>query len=196
MVRPLTRDKVAKYLRELGAGDQALRDAVGPDDALWALGSTPLMLRMLSEVPSVPMAGHAEARCATMLEAYINVMLERLSRDGHYALEKATRWIVWLAKLLKDNNEKILHLEGIQPQWMPTTAQQHVAVLVPLLISGTATGLVFGLGAQEALAQEHGIAKGPAWGYCPGWYSCYFLSFQVARSRFARYPMKVFGGPS
>jgi hypothetical protein len=58
-------------------------------------------------------------------------------------------WLAWLARSMRDHDLSEFHLDRLQRNWLPTTTQQRLVTLIPIisaaLLSGLAVGLGFGL---------------------------------------------------
>ena len=150
-VEPLTHAQILECLERCGPTLAGLRDALEADIRLWEIIDTPLMLNIASNVymnraTELPTTGTAAQRRDSILEDYIDAMFTRRRHCEEYSVEASVHWLAWLAHLLRRNKQSMIHLEWMQPEWLPTSLQRHLAILIPLLASGLSVGFLFGAG--------------------------------------------------
>jgi hypothetical protein len=156
-LQPPTPAEVEDYLGYLEATGTPLGDvraALESDQELQKLLRSPLMLHVVALAyhgrPALALEapGSVPAREARLWEAYVARMFEQhpLDPDIGYTTEQAHGWLVWLARMLRDQNQTEFHLDRLTSQWLASPAQQRAVRWVPALISGLTIGLAFGLG--------------------------------------------------
>ena len=161
-IRPLTREQVDAYLARAGEALAGLRDALGventrtgADGTLYELLETPLMLNAAAlayqgaAADAVAIAGTTAERRAQLYARYVAARFERQGVERPYTREQSERWLAWLARQMVAHGVTVFDLEGLQPGWLPTSAQQRLyRILVGLvvgLVAGLGSALIFGL---------------------------------------------------
>lgn len=125
--------------------------ALQADNELWELLQTPLMLSIVAltyagrRVTALQRPGTLEERRQRLFAEYIEHMFERRPLTGRYTKQQATHWLAWLAQSMHTQSLTEFHLDRLQPDWLPTKAQQILVTLAPAVAVGLTFGLVFGL---------------------------------------------------
>jgi serine/threonine protein kinase/DNA polymerase III delta prime subunit/MFS family permease len=156
MIQPLSMLQANEYLVKAGEPLKALRVALQKDASLRELMRTPLLLRMLTltyrnmPVPAALHRASAGKQIQLVLEHYVERMLARGSDKAGYTAQSTKHWLAWLARQMRQRNQKIFYIERLQPDWSEgrQTQQRYPRVMV---------GLIFGLLGLFGL--------GPLWGW-------------------------------
>ncbi|MGH8903195.1 MAG: NACHT domain-containing protein [Egibacteraceae bacterium] len=159
-IQPLTRGQVAEYLQQAGEPLAGVRAAVCDDETLWELLTTPLLLNIAAlayrgkSAAAVRGPGTFAERRAHLFAAYNEAMFERRTPLALYPPEQTLRWLAWLAETMQRHDQSVFHLELMQPDWLPTPAQQRIVTRgtasIVGLFAGLGTGLAAGVGAWVA----------------------------------------------
>lgn len=83
------------------------------------------------------MLGSKEDRRRHLFKTYVDRMFERTGRTDskRYPKEKNIRWLSWLARKMKENNQTVFLIERMQPSWLETKAQRRMySILVRLSV--------------------------------------------------------------
>jgi DNA polymerase III delta prime subunit len=155
-LQPLTEEQVDDYLDRIGQELTSLRAALKDDPTLYELAQTPLMLSIMTlayrgmSVHYLQPLETVGARRKHIFDNYVERMFKpRTHRtipdvsddkrldDERFSEEETIHWLSWLARRM---------IERMQPDWLPTRAQQRivtvgVAVMIGLLF-GTLAGLL------------------------------------------------------
>lgn len=65
-----------------------------------------------------------ETRRIQSCEKRVDDQFRRKSGDEHPRQKDAERWLTWLAGIMKDHNEIPFYIDGMQPDWLSSRAQQ------------------------------------------------------------------------
>jgi Domain of unknown function (DUF4062)/NACHT domain len=165
VILPLERLEVEDHLQAAGSSLAELRTALQRDDALWELLTTPLFLDIVAVAyrdrspQEVNVSASLDELRATVLTAYVERMLERLEAElgnGHRRDDLLSR-LRWLAGAMTARTLSVLHIDLIQPDWLPTISQRQA---VTIGVSGAA-GLLAGLLVVALLAAGAGLRLAP-----------------------------------
>jgi serine/threonine protein kinase len=143
LIQPLSMQQANNYLLQAGDPLHALRVALQSETALRELMRTPLLLRMLTltyygaQVPDVSGFSSANEQIPHVLERYVERMLARGSAKTSYPPQATKRWLAWLARQLQQHNQKIFHIERMQPDYLAEgpARQRHTHIVVGLIFS-------------------------------------------------------------
>jgi NACHT domain len=170
-VQPLTRDQVNTYLGILGKPQATLRAALKKNEAVQKLATTPLMLQVLMRAyRGTPM--RVLSQDATNLQKqvwmdYVQRMIQERGDAKRYPLDVIRARLAWLARQMRERNQKVFYLEQLQPDWLPHNLkgwyELSVWVAIRLLV-----GLLFGLPAGWLFGPLVGIPTGLATGNIVG----------------------------
>ena len=146
VIKPLSRAQVSTYLKQAGKPLAGVRTALRDDETLWELLDTPLMLSIVALAyqravggggAGDRIAGGAAGHCFTN---YTERMFERRTKVTEYTREQTIHWLAWLARSLMHNNLSIFYVEWMQPDWLPSRAQQRI-VAIGAIAGGVLGGL-------------------------------------------------------
>jgi hypothetical protein len=168
-IQPLTPQQVEKYLQQVGEQLAGVRIALQDDIELWDLLTTPLFLNIVAlsykgkPAAAVRKPGALVERRTQLFAAYVKAMLERRTPISLYPHEQTLRWLTWLARTMQRLDQSVLHLELMQPNWLPSPGQQRIVTrgvgAIIGLVGGLATGFLTGLGAGLAEALYPGVGE-------------------------------------
>lgn len=171
VVQPLSVEQVDRYLAPLGKPLAALRRTLKKHEALAALATTPLMVQILILTFHGTPMGQLSQQEAILLQqiwkAYVKRMVERKGDVNRYPLDHSVCWLSWLARRMREHNQTIFTLEGLQPDLLPkgyAKRYQWSAALLIGVISGLLTGLSVGLLTGLSIGLRFGLLFGPSVG--------------------------------
>jgi predicted lipid-binding transport protein (Tim44 family) len=151
-----------------------VRAALCGDPTLWELLETPLMLSIAALAyqgrPAVEVSatGTLAERRAHLFAAYTDAMFKRRGKATPYTQQQTVRWLVWLAEAMVRHNQSMFYLEWMQPNWLPTRAQQKAVKLGAAITNGLVhallVGLLVGLGFWLAGGLVFGLLVGLLYG--------------------------------
>ncbi|HEY9633856.1 MAG TPA: TIR domain-containing protein [Coleofasciculaceae cyanobacterium] len=156
-LRSLTPEQIYHSLEETTDSQLAgLRALLSNDDMLRQLAQSPLMLNIMAmayqgiSVEDLPETGFLEQRRAQLFNAYIEQMFKRRGTKQHYSKAQTMHWLSWLAQRMSQYSQAFFLIEGIQPTWLPTKAQQRayqigVKLLLMTIWGSLHVGLLAGL---------------------------------------------------
>jgi DNA polymerase III delta prime subunit len=167
-LQPLTEKQVDDYLYRLGQELTALRMALKDDQILYELAQTPLMLSIMilayggMSVHDLQPPETIDARRKHIFDNYVERMFnprkhrtlldypeigsthDRKQDDRRFSKEETIHWLSWLARRMSQHGQTVFLIERMQPDWLPTRAQQIVTVGTAAMV-GLLGGLIFGL---------------------------------------------------
>jgi class 3 adenylate cyclase len=133
VIQGLTHSEVDQYLGDAGRALADVRTVVSRDAQLAELLRTPLFLSISAityrgqQGSSLFGAGTLEERRQRLLADYVAVMLNRprASAGPHaYSSEQTRSWLTWLAEAMRAHHQSVLHVDWMQPDWLPTRTQR------------------------------------------------------------------------
>jgi len=158
-LRSLAPEQVRDYLSQTSrlqaSADLAdLQALLERDTALQELARSPLMLNTmvmayqgisLTEMPQMD----REERRQHLFNSYIERMLKRRGTDRHYSDRQVVNGLGWLAQQMSQFSQAVFTIEGLQPNWLPSSGQQRLyqiasRILVWSLWGGIHVGLLAG----------------------------------------------------
>jgi hypothetical protein len=174
-IQPLSQPQISAYLEQAGEPLAGVRAVLRDDETLWELLKTPLMLSVVAlayqgqSEAEVRAPGPLEERRAHLFAAYTRAMFERRTKPIKYTREQTIRWLGWLARSLMHTDQSDFYVEWLQPDWLPSHAQQRIMTVVLILFSALVFGFVFGLGgALGGSKQPSGLGGGFVFGLVVG----------------------------
>jgi DNA polymerase III delta prime subunit len=168
-LQPLTEKQVDDYLDQAGQELAALRTALKDDSILYELAQTPLMLSIMTlayrgiSVDELQPLGTIDARRKHIFDNYVERMFkpriqrtffdhpeigstpDRKQDDKRFSKEESIHWLSWLAKRMLQHGQTVFLIERVQPDWLPTRAQQRIMTVGAAVMIGLLSGLTFGL---------------------------------------------------
>jgi NACHT domain len=150
MVQPLTQPQVDDYLLRGGERLSTLRAALHQDAGLRELTNTPLMLSILTLtyhdlLVEEPLQAGIPPTRQQVFERYVQRMFTRRGIPRHASQEQTLRWLTFLAKRMKQQNQALFHLEHLQPDWLTGRGRRLLYRFSSGLLVGLPVGLVGGL---------------------------------------------------
>jgi hypothetical protein len=149
----LTREQIDNYLSTLGSDLVGLRAALEEDEALVTLAQSPLMLSVMSiayrgrtiETPDGHGDSLVDARRAQIFDSYADQMFARKG-GGETGARRSEEegWLASLANRMRDHNQTVFTIEGMQPSWLPGSSQRLIYALQSRLIPGVILGVTEG----------------------------------------------------
>jgi class 3 adenylate cyclase len=146
-LQPLDLEQIDEYLNKAGAEIAAFKQALKEDVILQELARSPLMLSIITlayqgnSFEDVAQMYSLEERRQHVFNAYIERMLKRRSSQ-QYSQIKAMRWLIWLAKQMRDKSQAVFLIELLQSSWLPNIWYK----LIYAIIIGIIAGLLCGIG--------------------------------------------------
>jgi DNA polymerase III delta prime subunit len=150
-LEPLTYKQVVRYLRGAGKPLAGVRAALRDDSTLWELLNTPLLLSIMAltygnkSAAEVRRLGPPEERRDRLFRAYTHSMFERRGKDSRYRRRESVRWLKWLGRTLSTNQQTLLRLEWMQPDWLSGPKQRWAVTGGVAVVVGLATSGIIGL---------------------------------------------------
>ena len=163
-LQPLTEKQVDDYLDRAGPELAALRTALKDDPTLYELAQTPLMLSIMTlayrgmSVHDLQPPETVDARRKHIFDNYVERMFKpRTHRtipdvsddprpdDERFSKEETIHWLSWLAMRMSQHGQTVFLIEKMQPDWLPTRAQQRIVTMGVAVMIGLLLGLLFGL---------------------------------------------------
>jgi hypothetical protein len=150
-LQPLPLAQIDEYLTNLGESVHGIRTALHADDALQELVQTPLILNIViltyqgMPAEDVSASGSLEEQHSRLFKAYVQRMLKRRSLPTHYTEEQTTAWLAWLGHAMEQHDQSIFYIEWMQPNWLPTPAQQQRYIKYIGLLRGLVVGVSCGV---------------------------------------------------
>src|SRR5205807_2416544 len=139
---------VNAYLEDAGASLAALRTALKHNATLAELATTPLMLQVLivtyGETVPWELPQKRKDLQRQIWKEYIECMVAQKGDVRRYPLDPTISWLSWLARQMRQRNQTIFSLEGLQPDILPEQYINHYQWGVHLLV-GSLFGLAYGL---------------------------------------------------
>ena len=174
-LQPLSEKQIQNYLRELKC--QHLWEGIKNDaDGLGELEKTPLFLNLIPVTYPDGLMGRGERfnsedekkdyqdKCRKELfDKYIEKRLGEYHDRKGYKVEDVKRWLVWLAKTMKEHKLKEFYIEKMQPSYLDNRKQ----IILYSLIVGLIYGLFIGLFIEIIYGLIFGLILGLVLGiYC------------------------------
>jgi GTPase SAR1 family protein len=180
-LQPLKKEQVDDYLDQIGQELTTLRAALKGDPILYEPAQTPLMLSIMTlayrgvSADDLQPLKTIDAHRKHIFDNYVERMFKSRTHrtlpeyqelgstyywkqdDKRFSRKDTVHWLSWLAKRMSEHGQTVFLIERMQPDWLPTRAQQRIvtmgaAVMVGLLLGplfgsvlGLLSGLVFGL---------------------------------------------------
>ena len=148
VIRPLPRHQVDSYLVQAGEPLARLRTDLTTDPQLYELLDTPLMLNVAAlAYRRKPLPGRRRAdRCGReqLLAAYVDAVFKRRTKSDRYPPDQVVVWLAWLAGALTRHEQSVFYLEWMQPDWLPTRAQQRLVSIGSVMVCGFVFALLLG----------------------------------------------------
>jgi DNA polymerase III delta prime subunit len=160
-VQPLKRKQVEVYLNGLGKPLAGVRALLREDLLRWELLNTPLMLAVvILTYKDRPAAELRQTRGVQALwDAYIERMFARRGTDTRWLLERVMHVLKWLAWQMRQHQQTVYYIEGMQPTWL-STARHRNYLTSGYVVRALPFGLAFGLIAGLAFGPIAGLAFG------------------------------------
>ncbi len=156
VIQSLTREQVDAYFRRAGAAVAGVRTALGGDEQLAALMTTPLLLSIAMlvyhENPSqtATLAVTLEQRRTQLFSAYADAMFSRRRKIARYTTEQSMRWLGWLASSMQRHHQSAFYLEWMQPDWLLRPIERWAVSVGSVMLCGGLVGVVVGMCASFA----------------------------------------------
>ena len=183
VLQPLTKAQVDDYLKRVGRPLAAVRAALRDDPTLWELMDNPLILTIVAlaykdtSAAKLRASGIAEERRKQLFDDYIAAMFARPGRSTSTAYPRPTTQhaLAWLAAKMVEQQQTVLYIERMQPNWLGRWSRSWFAIRVGLLsaltyglVGGLVFGLVFGVLGGLLLGLKRGWFFGPVIGLGSG----------------------------
>ncbi len=156
-LQPLSEQQIHNYLRELKC--KHLWEGIKNDaDGLGELAKTPLFLNLIpvaypdglvskgKKFNSEDERKEYQEKCwKELFDKYIERRLGEHHHSKGYKVEDVKRWLVWLAKTMKEQKLKEFYIEKMQPSFLENRKQRILYSLFYGLTSGMIYGRIYGL---------------------------------------------------
>ena len=149
LIQSLTDQQVNTFFHSLGVELTSIYEALQSDQELREFVHTPLILSTLvlafqnatqKDWEALTESGDLRAH---LYNAYIAKMLKRRGVDQRFTPEKTLTWLSWLAREMGENKKTIIHVEDIQPSWLPLPIAKRNIIFGSIF--GVNYGLIYGL---------------------------------------------------
>ncbi len=172
-LQPLEAPQMQKYFREVGCLN--LWDGIEKAPDLLELAKSPLLLTLMAlasssiSIPDWQKCNTPDERQRYLFDKYIEQMFKREIKlklepsysQGQQPSEADTRkWLVWLAKQLKDKNQTEFLIEKMQPNWLENTNYRWMYRIIVGVIVGIIVGLTVWLVGNLTLGWITGVLLG------------------------------------
>lgn len=171
LIQPLTLEQIDSYVADAGDRLAGLRAALLEDPALRELAETPLILSLMSLAyadvlsPDSTTEATVQERRNHLFAMYVRRMLalpntyrvhgtadqssvgDRM-RHIEYAPPRTAHWLVFLARMLQQQNEQLFFIEQLQPDWLPAYLRRWYYLLIAVLV-GFPVGLLVYMGTGD-----------------------------------------------
>ena len=134
VVQPLTREQIEEVIQQGGEALAALCQALGDNQELLDLATTPLMLSVLVLAYHGTTVNDLPQQQATLEHRiwtdYVKRMVcekgaERQSKSDTptkiYSLEQTRSWLSWLAQQMQVHNQTLFYGESLLEEWLPAS---------------------------------------------------------------------------
>jgi class 3 adenylate cyclase len=145
-LQPLSLEQIETYLTNAGGELAAVKQALRQDIILQELARSPLMLSIIAlayqgkSFDDVTQIYSLEERRQHILNAYIERMFHRRS-SKQYSKVKAMRWLIWLAKQMREKYQSVFFIELLQNNWLPNIWYKLIAAIIIGIIAGLLCGI-------------------------------------------------------
>ena len=194
MLLPLDPKTVLGYFRR--AGD-SMRDTVQTLERhpeLLPLLVTPLLVSIVTLAyagnrTGLPKEGSDDDFVRRLIADYIerrfelDAMARRSAHQHGYSVERTRRWLSFLAARLTAHGQRLLVVDGMEPDWLSSRRAQHMAMASPKIIFGVTVGLLHLLLVGK-LASQMNIHTRPLF-HCGAWIGFGILVALAERARMA-----------
>jgi len=149
-LEPLSKDEVVEYFTKGGPELASLREAVNTDSVLQDLTKTPLMLNIMSlayqgagaNQLTIQKGDSPEERRKHIFHLYVEQMFRRKGVTSlAFPKEKTLGWLSWLAGKMREHSQSDFLVEGLQPSWLRTRAEETVYKRLAALSLGLSVAL-------------------------------------------------------
>lgn len=152
---PLKEHQIQEYIRLIGSEMAGLQTLLEQDSQLLKEAGSPLMLSMMSITYSLApqelrkttsqneQADIIQERRDLLAETYVNTVFDRKGNALQpYSKEATIGHLSWLASRMKEHNQSVFLMEGLQPSWLTTTWQKMANLIVYSLFLGLTLAVV------------------------------------------------------
>ena len=129
VIQPLTHEQVDTHLANQGPRLAAARALVTRDPVLRELAQTPLILSLIAQTfdneaigPDTTLAS-AQTWRQRLFSSYVHQMLGRRGARAPYGEQDTIRWLVFLARKMREHNVSVFALENLQTTWLASRRQ-------------------------------------------------------------------------
>lgn len=149
MLLPFTDDQIETYLSSISGEHDVLREMLHEDRDLFELARRPLMLSTFARAYQgataldFPSPAARDEYPRALFGYYIRHMLGRRAQLQQGTEEQTYRWLSYLARQLRLQQQTIFTVEHLQPAWLPEHFRGWYRWSMPL-VYGLAFGLLFG----------------------------------------------------
>ncbi len=163
-IQPLTDTEISHYLEQPGLELQAVRATLQTDEGLQELTKSPLTLTVMTlayrglSVEDLQPLDSEEVRREYLFEKYVEQMFKHRPTDEK---DKVRKWLINLAKGMKQENQSIFYIEQLQPTWLHSI--RWYLTLIGLLL-GLSLGLLIGLNIGLPFRSNMGLNIGFPYG--------------------------------
>jgi eukaryotic-like serine/threonine-protein kinase len=149
--QPLSDQQVREYLEKADGHFEVIQRLLRDDPGFREFARNPLMLSILKQTyqgKAVQLArsDSIEEQRRQIFVDYVERMLRRRGRIIHYSSEQTEYWLIWLAKQMKQRNQTVFYIEGLQIDWLEKSRPVEISTSVAFgLLSFPVALTVYGL---------------------------------------------------
>jgi hypothetical protein len=128
----------------------AARALVTRDPVLRELAQTPLILSLIAQTFDNEAIGQdttlatAETWCQRLFSTYVHKMLGRRGARAPYGEQETIRWLVFLARKMREHNVSVSALENLQKTWLASRRQIVLHEWIVAVMGGGMLSFLFG----------------------------------------------------
>ncbi len=154
-IKPLQQQQIAQYLENAGESVAGLHKVLSLDKGLWPILTTPLMLSIAILAYQYGVVDEPAYRCSAedrrqhLFYRYTEAMFARRQVKQSFTKSRTQKSLAWLAKTLLRQNQTVLYLEWMQPEFLQSLTQQKIVSTGSVVLIGLMVGclvMIFGSG--------------------------------------------------
>lgn len=153
-LHPLDPEQIIRILDEAGILSEQIRRTM-EDERMLGLIQSPLVLRVLASMareegftPPAPESDTQQERDdyhSALIHGYVEQSLAEPRAEAPFEPQRVKKWLGWLAARMSEHNQSELHVERIQPSWLPTAGWRWFYTFFTRLVDGAMAGIILWL---------------------------------------------------
>lgn len=124
-LQPLAQAQIKNYLEHLGLATTGLSEALGRDETLCQLATSPLLLSIMvftyrdQPMEALMNLGHEQTHQYLWTE-YVKKRFQQKRANAKTNLNQLQVWLVWLARAMTAHNQQVFYIEYLHSSWLPS----------------------------------------------------------------------------